>query len=373
MKQVVISGTGLATPPEGISNEELVASFNTYVERFNQENAAKIENGEVEALKPSSCEFIEKASGIKHRYLHDKANVLDPDVMYPYIPPRTDDEPCFQAEFAVNAVHEALKTANKEASEIDAVILSSGLIQRSFPAVSIEIQKLLGIQGFGFDMNVACSSATFGINMAHNLIQNGQAKSILVCGAEVARGSLNLRDRDSHFIFGEAATAVVVEDASVCKAAGPFAIKSFKLHTQFSSNIRNNFSPICDRTPEELLKADKFFYQAGRKVFKDIVPLVPQIIVEHLKNHDLAPTDLRRMWLHQANSHMNDFIAKKLLGAAPTQDSAPMILDQYGNTGSCGSVIAFHKYHKDLQAGDKGVMCSFGAGYSIGSILLEKI
>jgi len=78
------------------------------------------------------------------------------------------------------------------------------------------------------------------------------------------------------------------------------------------------------------------------------------------------------MWLHQANLGMNQLIAKTVLGRAPEEDEAPVILDEYANTSSAGSVIAFHKFNQDLKEGSLGMLCSFGAGYSIGSAILEK-
>jgi len=70
---------------------------------------------------------------------------------------------------------------------------------------------------------------------------------------------------------------------------------------------------------------------------------------------------------------MNQLIARTLLGREPSPDEAPVILDEYANTSSAGSVIAFHKHRDDLEAGDLGVLCSFGAGYSIGSALLRRV
>jgi len=70
---------------------------------------------------------------------------------------------------------------------------------------------------------------------------------------------------------------------------------------------------------------------------------------------------------------MNLLIAKKVLGHPATPEQAPIVLDQYANTSSAGSVIAFHKFKNKLSTGEKGVLCSFGAGYSAGAILLEKL
>jgi beta-ketodecanoyl-[acyl-carrier-protein] synthase len=82
--------------------------------------------------------------------------------------------------------------------------------------------------------------------------------------------------------------------------------------------------------------------------------------------------DLKRLWLHQANLSMNELIAKRVLGREFSRDDAPVILDEYANTSSAGSIIAFHKYRRDLAAGDVGVICSFGAGYSIGSVVVRR-
>ena len=100
--------------------------------------------------------------------------------------------------------------------------------------------------------------------------------------------------------------------------------------------------------------------------------MVAQTIQEHLQGLGLAPENLRRMWLHQANLNMNQLIARKVLGRDATEDEAPVILDEYANTSSAGSIIAFHKYKDDLASGDLGVICSFGAGYSIGSVVVRR-
>ena len=95
-------------------------------------------------------------------------------------------------------------------------------------------------------------------------------------------------------------------------------------------------------------------------------------IEEHLARHDISPADVRRWWLHQANINMNTLICKRLLGRDATEQEAPIVLNEYANTASAGSVIAFGLNHEDLVSGDLGVLCSFGAGYSIGSLVVKK-
>lgn len=367
----VISATGLYTPPDSISNEELVASFNTYVDRFNAENAAAIEAGDIDALQPSSVEFIEKASGIKSRHVVSKAPILDPDIMCPRIAERPNEELSILAEMGVTAAREALARAGRDAKDVDAVLCACSNLQRAYPAIAVEIQDALGIDGFGFDMNVACSSATFGIQTAADFIRAGNAKSVLVVNPEICSGHLNWRDRDSHFIFGDVATAILVEEKSMAPA-DHWEIIGTKLKTQFSNNIRNNFGFLNRAAPEARDARDKLFVQEGRKVFKEVVPMVSELILQQLDRLSLAPEQLRRMWLHQANAGMNRLIASRVLGHEAEPDESPTVLDTYANTSSAGSVIAFHKHSQDLAAGDVGLICSFGAGYSVGTIFVRK-
>lgn len=376
MSNVVISGTGLFIPPFVITNDEMVDTYNAYVDRFNAENAAAIEAGTVEALAHSSSEFIEKASGIKARYAMYKDGLLDIDRMKPIFPLASADTD-HQLELVtmgVAAAKEALQRANKKPEDIDMVIMTTSNNQRHYPSVSVEIQQELGIQGFGFDMGIACSSATFGLITAAAYIQAGIAKTVLVVNPEFATPQVNMKSRDSHFIFGDGATACVVETTDTCTSKHAFKVLNTKQFTQFSQNIRceKSYTDHCF-DPEQLPYERSFFQQEGRKVFKELLPLVTHFIQEQLAESKLLATDLKRMWLHQANLNMNMFAVKKLIGRLPEGDEAPIILDEFANVASSGSVIAFHRYQDDFKAGDKGIICSFGAGYSIGSLIVEKL
>lgn len=370
--KAIISGTGLFTPEASISNDELVASFNRFVELHNDRHAEDIARGDMEALQPSSSEFIEKASGIKSRYVMNKEGILDPERMCPVLPERSNDEPSIQCEMAIAACREALENAGRTAADVDAVIVACSNLQRAYPAVSIEVQQALGIEGFAYDMNVACSSATFGLQAAANAVENGTARAVLVINPEICSGHLNFRDRDSHFIFGDACTALLVERSDLAEAGKGFEIIGTRLKTQFSNNIRNNFGFLNRGDEAGIGQPDKLFVQQGRKVFKEVSPMVAELITDHLGSLSLSAGDLRRMWLHQANLNMNQLISKRVLGREASLDEAPVILDKYANTSSAGSIIAFHLHQEDLVSGDLGVICSFGAGYSIGSIVVRR-
>ena len=377
MHSIVISGTGLFTPPHTITNEELVSAFNSYADAYNNTHRKEIDRGDLLPMQHSSCEFIEKASGIRQRYVMVKEGVLDVERMMPVIPRRGEDELSYTAEMATIAAKEAIEKAGKQPEDIDLVIYGASTSERPWPAVAVEIQAALGCRGYAFDMTVACSTATFGISTAMDALLSGAASCALVVNPEFASPQINFRDRDSHFIFGDVATACILEREETAIGDHRFRILDRQLKTHFSNNIRSNVSFLTKVEPgitfNRFFEPDQFFIQQGRKVFKELLPLICTLVDGQLQQMKIDIKEIKRMWLHQANINMNHFVARHLLGRDAEFDEAPVVLDEYANTASAGSIIAFHKFNQDLAPGDKGIICSFGAGYSIGSLIIEKI
>ena len=361
-----ITGTGLFHPTETISNAELVESLNAYVEQYNQQNAEQIAAGELDALRGSSPEFIEKASGIKSRYVVEKSGILDPTRLRPHLKERSNDELSLQAEWGVIAAKQAMQNAGVTAEDIDVVILACSNMQRAYPAVAIEIQTALGIQGYAYDMNVACSAATFGLKQAYDAVKCG-ARRVLLLNVEITSGHLDYRARDGHFIFGDVATASIIEETDTKSG---YEILDIHLFTQFSNNIRNNFG-FLNRS-EDAVVDDKLFRQDGRKVFKEVCPLVAKIITTQLEKLQLSAEQIKRFWLHQANANMNELILKLVVGKDADLARAPIILDEFANTSSAGVIIAMHRTGEQVNDGEYAVISSFGAGYSVGSIIVKK-
>ncbi|KPP86342.1 MAG: 3-oxoacyl-[acyl-carrier-protein] synthase III [Rhodobacteraceae bacterium HLUCCA08] len=372
MFNVAITATGVHAPENVITNQELVQAFNAYADTWNADNAAAIAAGTLEAKAHSSVEFILQSSGIDNRHVVDKSGILDPDRMYPRLDPRPDDAPSLMAEMGIKAARIALDRAGTDPADIDCILCAASNHERAYPAISVEIQDLLGAGGFAFDMNVACSSATFGIQTAADMIRTGSIRKALVISPEITSGHLEWRDRDCHFIFGDVATAVLLERDEGDLQTPYFKVKSTRAATQFSNNIRNNMGflrPAHDQMDD---RRDMRFMQNGRKVFKEVLPLVSAHIAAHLADAGVQASDLKRLWLHQANKTMNDYIGRKVLGRDPEPDEQPNILQDFANTSSAGSIIAFDKYSDDLAPGDLGLICSFGAGYSVGSVIVES-
>lgn len=376
MTRIVLTATGLFTPAGGVTNDELVASLTTATLRWNDEHADEIARGELASRDVPSSKFIVRASGVGHRYVIDKQGVLDPTRLRPRLRKRGEEELSLQAEICVAAAREALARAGRSGGDVDAIVVGCSNLQRPYPAIAIEVQAALGARGFAYDMNVACSSATFAIQNVVDALSSGHARRALVLNPELTSGHTNFELREFHFIFGDACTAVLLEREDAAEDAGrgeAWEVLGTRLVTRFSNNIRNDagFLNRCEepaRSPHELL-----FRQNGRQVANEVCPMVAEHLRGHLADAGIPVDRVRRLWLHQANLNMNRTIAKTLLGREVAPEEAPIILDEYANTSSAGSVIAFHKHRGGIAVGEVAVLCSFGAGYSIGSVLLRKL
>jgi beta-ketodecanoyl-[acyl-carrier-protein] synthase len=368
-----ITGHGIWHPDNVLTNDELVVAFNEFVRRENEKHADEIAAGKREPLKTSSSEFIVKASGIVNRYVHDKTGLLDPERMCPNIPDRPEDQLSVQAEYSVKAAKQALERAGRSGEDVDLVVLGASNLQRLYPAIAIEVQEAIGARGWALDMSLGCSAATGATIVASQAIQAGTARCALVVVPELTTGHMNWRERDSHFIFGDAGVSLVVEKVDNVKAKGAWEILSTRMLSKYSPTaIRNNAGYLdrCDPTTKDT--DSKLFHQQGRRVFKDVVPMASKFVLEHVESHGLTPAQVSRFWLHQANEKLNKLVAERVLGREATREESPIILDEFGNTASAGSLLAFSRHNEDLPAGSYGVMCSFGAGYSLGSLMLQR-
>ena len=370
MSDVHIAGTGIWFPEDIITNDEIVSSFNSYVDNFNNHNKNDIEQGNIEAMEYSSSAFIEKASGIKTRHVIDKKNILDINTMMPRVVHEDESRLSIHAKAGIDAAKKAMDQANVGPDDIDGVILGTSHAARNYPSVAIEIQNELGIQGYAYDMLVGCSSTTFAINNAYSDIASGLANTVLVINPEISTPFVNYAKRDIHFIFGDGCVATVISNNK--KSNNQYKILDRKLITKFSNNIRSDWSYLVRAASDEKSIEDLLFYQNGNSVFKEVCPMVAEFITTHLKDNNISPLDVSKFWLHQANSRMVNLIVSKVIGTDDFDTSlAPLPIEKFGNLASAGSMFAFN-LHNDLEKGDKGIICSFGAGYSVCSIIVEK-
>lgn len=157
---------------------------------------------------------------------------------------------------------------------------------------------------------------------------------------------------------------------------GKFEILGTDTWTDFSNNIRTNFGFLVragQDNPSVIDMEGNMIRQVGNKVFKEVTVAAHRFVVDFLAGKGLTTAGIRRFFLHQANARMNAMILKLALGHDADHDRAPMVLERLGNTAAAGAVIALKENHEDMAAGDYGLFCAFGAGYSIGAALLRKL
>ena len=169
------------------------------------------------------------------------------------------------------------------------------------------------------------------------MVTAGTARCVLLINPELTSPQVNYCDRDSHFIFGDVATAAIVERADTCTAPCCFEIIHTKAMTQFSSNVRSNMGYLSRVNDVDPFGPDKLFHQNGRRVFKEVNPMAEQHLRNHVQSLGFTIPDIKRWWVHQANINMNNMITKRLLGREASFEEAPVVLDRYANTASAGS------------------------------------
>ena len=317
MKPVVISGTGLFTPPNSISNEELVTAFNAYAELFNAEHADAIAAGDVTALEASSSGFIEKASGIKSRYVMEKAGILDPD-------PHDAAHPRARRRGTVAAGRDLRRRRARGAgprqaappADIDMVLVAASNMQRAYPghggrgAGSARHRRLRLRHERGLLVRHLRASRP-----PPAAVQTGQARAVLVLNPEITSGHLNFRDRDSHFIFGDACTAMVIEAADTAVERAPVRDPRFEAEDQ-----------VLEQHPQQLRLHEPLRRSRRRPARQTVPPAGPQGVQGSLpdgrrddprhrrRRPACSSSDIKRFWLHQANLNMNQLIVRMLLG-----------------------------------------------------------
>ena len=191
--------------------------------------------------------------------------------------PRT--ELSVQAEYSVNAAKLALARAGRTGEDVDLVVLGASNLQRLYPAIAIEVQNAIGARGYGFDISLGCSAATGATQLASQAVQLGQAKCALVVVPELTTGHMNWRERDSHFIFGDA--SVVARGRADRPREGRARGRSCRRGCCRSgrrtrSATTRAISIAAIRAPST--PTSKLFHQQGRRVFKDVVPMASKFI-----------------------------------------------------------------------------------------------
>jgi 3-oxoacyl-[acyl-carrier-protein] synthase-3 len=316
-----IVGCGSYLPERVLGNEELAKSVDT------------------------SDEWIVHRTGIRQRH------IAAPDQ-------KTSD-------LAIKAAEAALASAGIAADEVDLIVVATATPDNTFPATAATVQAELGItQGAAFDIQAVCSGFVYALAVGDNFIKAGQAKTVLVIGAETFSRILDWQDRGTCVLFGDGAGAVVLR-ASEDTANGARGILSTHLHSdgRYRDLLYVDGGPSSTQTVGQLR-------MSGREVFKHAVAFLSAAVDEALEANGMTSDDIDWLVPHQANKRIMDATARKL--GMPAERMVCTI-DRHANTSAASIPLALAEASSDgrIKPGQMVLIEGMGGGFTWGSAMIR--
>jgi 3-oxoacyl-[acyl-carrier-protein] synthase III len=312
-----------------------------------------VSNNELAETVDTSDEWIVARTGIKQRHLAAEGE--------------------FTSDLAYKAGIKALEHAGMDASELDLVIVATATPDNTFPATATKVQAMLGMtSGAAFDLQAVCSGFVFGLSTADSFIKAGNAKNILLIGAESFSRILDWEDRTTCVLFGDGAGAIVLR-ANLDNAPSPddAAYKTAKgiLSTHLHSDGRYNDILYVDGGASTTENVGKL-RMSGKEVFRHAVKNLADVVNETLGANNLTQEDLDWLVPHQANQRILASTAKKL-NLSP--DQVVMTVDHHANTSAASIPLALDEAVKDgrIKEGDLLLMEAMGGGLTWGAGLVR--
>jgi 3-oxoacyl-[acyl-carrier-protein] synthase-3 len=281
------------------------------------------------------------------------------------------------SELAEKAVHQALSRSGVKLGEIDCIILATLSPDHTFPGTGCFLQEKLGLPGIpALDVRAQCSGFIYGLSVADAWIRAGQYKCILLVGTEVHSTGIDIstQGRDVACLFGDGAGVALV--AAREGADGGRGVLSTHLHAdgRFARDLwieapGSRFHPV--RITKEMIDAGRHWPKMqGRRVFKNALKFMPEVIWEGLRYNGLTLDDVDLIVPHQANLRINEAVAQ-LLGIEPERMYSN--IERYGNTTAASIPLALRDAEQEgrLKRGDTVVLASFGAGFTWASAVVR--
>jgi 3-oxoacyl-[acyl-carrier-protein] synthase-3 len=294
--------------------------------------AKVLTNYDLEKIVDTSHDWIFTRSGIVERHF------------------AADDE--LTSDLALQASRKAIEAAGIRADEIDLIIVATTSPDMAFPSTACILQDKLGIRngGAAFDMQAVCGGFVYALNTADLYIRGGQAKTVLVVGAEVLSRMLDWNDRTTCVLFGDGAGAVIL------RASDKPGVVTAKLH--------------ADGIHRGMLKADPKVSMDGKAVFKFAVKVLSEVVEEVLEERKMAGTDIDWLVPHQANIRIIEATAKKL---GLEMDNVVLTVDKHGNTSAASIPLALDTAVRDgrIKPGQNILLEAVGGGFTWGAVLIN--
>ena len=321
MKSVFI-GCGAYLPQRSLSNAELAKTVDT------------------------SDEWIVARTGISNRHI------------------AADGE--LTSDLAYNAAVEALAAAGMAATELDLIVLATATPDETFPATATTVQARLGVTGIpAFDVQAVCSGFIYALAVADNFIKAGQARNVLVIGAETFSRILDWEDRTTCVLFGDGAGAVVLRAEATKGDAG--TVQRGIMSTHLHADGRHHDMLYVDGGPSSTGTAG-LLRMRGKEVFRHAVGNLASVVGEALEANDLDADDIDWLVPHQANQRIIDHTVKKL---KLQSEKVVLTLARHGNTSAASVPLALNEAVSDgrIKQGDVILMEAMGGGFTWGAVL----
>ena len=304
-----------------------------------------VPNSELESLVETTDEWIRTRSGIERRHFAAEGQTT--------------------SDLAIRAARAALADAGMEAGDIDAIVLATSTADLTFPSAATMVQAGLGMtRGFAFDLQAVCAGFVYALTTANALILSGQAKRVLVIGAETFSKLMDWSDRGTCVLFGDGAGALVLEAAEGDGTAADRGILATDLHSDGShKDILYVDGGVSTGTTGHLR-------MQGKEVFRHAVEKLAETAHTALDKIGLTGGDVDWIVPHQANIRIIEATAKRM---QVPMDRVVVTVQDHGNTSAASIPLALSvgKQRGQIRQGDLIVTEAIGGGLAWGAVVIR--
>jgi 3-oxoacyl-[acyl-carrier-protein] synthase-3 len=307
-----------------------------------------LNNDELSRMVDTTDEWIMTRIGIRERHILKGEGLASSDM-------------------GAEAVKLLLAKTNTNPEDVDLVICATVTPDMLFPATANIISDKCGItKAFSFDMNAACSSFLYALNVGQKFIESGTHKKVIIVGADKMSAIVDYTDRTVCPLFGDAAAAVMLEPTTeeVGIVDSIFETNGTGRHHLYMK-AGGSQRPASHETVDN---KEHFIYQDGKTVFKWAVSKMADISAEMMEKHELKSEDLAWLVPHQANMRIIDAVANRM---GLEKEKVMINIDRYGNTTSATIPLCLWEWESKLRKGDNIILAAFGGGFTWGSTYLK--
>ncbi len=305
-----------------------------------------VSNAELAERVDTNDEWIVKRTGIRERRV------------------AADGE--YTSHLGIAAARAALEDAAMEAEDLDLIVCATSTPDETFPSTATRIQAELGMhRGAAFDVQAVCAGFVYALATADNFVRSGQARNVLVVGAETFSRILDWQDRSTCVLFGDGAGAVVLKATN---GAGNGQDRGI-LSTHIYSDGRHHDALYVDGGPGST-RTTGYLRMQGQEVFRHAVVRMAEAIDTALDTNGLSPGDIDWLVPHQANARIIEAMGRRF-NLPP--DRVVVTVDRHANTSAASIPLALNEAVGDgrIQEGDLVLLEAMGGGFTWGSALVR--